>query len=500
MFLTGRAGSGKTFLLNSYVNYLREKKIGVAVTASTGIAATHIDGMTIHSWSGIGIHDSLSPDMIHALADSKRLRDRFIRTEVLIIDEVSMLRGVVLDMLNAILKSARSSFDPFGGMQVILCGDFFQLPPVVPGDNSSDHFAFKSSAWREMSPKICYLTTQFRQSEGELLSILNDIREASVDADTVEKLRARHGADINGKDFTRLYSHNVNVDAINSTEISKIASEAHSYNMETRGAKKIAADLKRSCLAPEELVLKVGAVVMFLRNNFEKGYANGTLGTVVAFDEEGNPVVETRKGKKISVLSEAWRLEENGKLLAEIRQLPLRLAWAITVHKSQGMSLDAAEIDLSRAFEPGMGYVALSRVRSIDGLRLVGINEMALRVHPEILALEQELVAHSEMEAEILKNMPEEKIEKEPQKTEAQEEAYDEELFNKLRSLRRTFADARKIPAYVVFADKALQEMARRMPKNEQELLRIKGVGSKKLADFGEVFLALINDYKNTSK
>ncbi|MCX6702966.1 MAG: hypothetical protein NTW60_03825 [Candidatus Wolfebacteria bacterium] len=154
--------------------------------------------------------------------------------------------------------------------------------------------------------------------------------------------------------------------------------------------------LKNGCLAPQTLIVKKDAEVMFIKNNFEKGYVYGTLGSVVCFDEEGYPVVSTFNGQEISASPETWNVEENGKILAKITQVPLRLAWAITIHKSQGMTLDAAEINLADAFEKGMGYVALSRVRSLDGIRLTGLNEIALQVRPEILAYDKELQQRSE--------------------------------------------------------------------------------------------------------
>ena len=170
--------------------------------------------------------------------------------------------------------------------------------------------------------------------------------------------------------------------------------------MERKGPAKLTEALVKGCLAPEELQLKKGAVVMFVKNNFEEGYVNGTLGRVASFDTGTKlPIVETTSGKTIHVQPTDWTISEEGKVLASITQLPLRLAWAITVHKSQGMSLDAAEIDLSKSFEPGMGYVALSRVRSLDGLSLMGMNEEAFLVHPRVTALDGALRAQSKRHA-----------------------------------------------------------------------------------------------------
>jgi hypothetical protein len=186
--------------------------------------------------------------------------------------------------------------------------------------------------------------------------------------------------------------------------------------MRSKGRARLAERMRKNCLAPEELILKNNAVVMFVRNNFEKGYVNGTLGTVIRFDSDtGFPIVRTKKGVDIVASPESWVLEDNDKVVAEITQLPLRLAWAITIHKSQGMSLDTAEVDLSKSFEPGMGYVALSRIRSLAGLRLLGLNEIALKVHPQVSAIDQLFNIQSCREVQKLKDMPKDNLNKKHQ-------------------------------------------------------------------------------------
>jgi len=403
VFLTGQAGSGKTHLLNRYIEYLKRRNIGVAITASTGIAATHLNGMTIHSWSGIGIKDAMTNDELRALCKKSRIRERFQKTKVLIIDEISMLHSYRLNLVETVARMMKGNFEPFGGMQIILSGDFFQLPPISRDADSSLYFAFKSAAWKAMNIKICYLETQYRQTDKIYSSVLNAIRSNTVNQEILGALRARYRAAVPGKEITRLYTHNVDVDAINNIELSKLSGEPKHFLMRSRGVAKLVAELKRNCLAPENLILKKGAVVMFVKNNFEKEYVNGTVGTVIKFDESGNPVVRTKNGNIITALPESWRLEEGDTVIAEISQVPIRLAWAITVHKSQGMSLDAAEVDLSKSFEPGMGYVALSRIRSLQGLRLMGLNEMALAVHPEIFSVDKQFIDLSRKEAQALK-------------------------------------------------------------------------------------------------
>ncbi len=389
VFLTGAAGSGKTHLLREYIAYLDGHGATVGITASTGIAATHMGGMTIHSWSGIGIHDSLSKGELDALSEKSYLSRRLKAADVLIIDEVSMLHDFRFDLVGSVLRAIRRSEIPFGGLQVVISGDFFQLPPVSREGEARGRFAYHADAWPELDLKVCYLEEQHRQDDPALLGVLNAIRDNDVSEETGEILRSRFGTNAPDKiPPTKLYTHNVDVDAENDRELTKLPGRAVEYKMESKGAAALVSALKKGCLAPELLSLKKEARVMFVKNNFEDGYVNGTLGIVLECTPAGI-TVRTSRGKKVRVPLADWHIEEDGRMKAEIIQYPLRLAWAITVHKSQGISLDAAEIDLSRSFEPGMGYVALSRVRSLGGLFLRGLNATALKVHDEVLEYDE---------------------------------------------------------------------------------------------------------------
>lgn len=391
VFLTGSAGTGKTFLLNKFIAYLKKKNINIGVTASTGIAATHIDGRTIHSWSGMGIKDKLTDKEIGQLLRKDKLHARIKETKVLIIDEISMLDASRLDLLDSICKAAKESELPFGGIQVIMCGDFFQLPPV-DSRRENPALAYESLVWKNSDIKTCYLDRQYRQNDLKFIGILNNIRNNEANEDTLTKLKARLHQAISLKTINpiKLYTHNVDVDVVNNHELSKIPGEEFNYEMLSHGPKELVKVLKKNCLAPEHFSLKVGAMVIFVKNNFSQGYVNGTLGKVIGFDKFDFPIVEKESGDKITVTTTSWNIEEERQIVASICQIPLRLAWAITVHKSQGMTIDAAEIDLSKSFEYGMGYVALSRVRSLENIRLMGINEMALRVNPKIVAKDAE--------------------------------------------------------------------------------------------------------------
>lgn len=420
VFLTGPAGSGKTFVLNEYIKFLREHGVDVAITASTGIAATHLKGVTIHSWTGLGIKDFLTDYDLDALEQKQYLWKRFEKTKVLIIDEISMLSSSTLDAIDRVAKLFKRNEEPFGGLQVIFSGDFFQLPPIekkqmydeqtifIDEDEvSRTPFAFKSKAWRECDLYTCYLSEQFRQEDNTLMNLLCEIRDGELSQKSLEILNSRIIKEDN-PEITKLYTHNINVDNFNSQKLQAIKSDEMAYLMASRGKAPLIDSLKRGSLVSERLVLKKGALVMFVKNNPVAGYVNGTVGEVVGF-EEGYPVVLTKNGDRYIASPQNWSIEEGDKVLAEISQVPLKLAWAVTIHKSQGMTLDKAVIDLSKSFIEGQGYVALSRVKTLDGLFLKGFNQMAVAVHSEILNLDKDLKSESEeVKVKINKMSPEE--------------------------------------------------------------------------------------------
>ncbi|MFB6226162.1 MAG: ATP-dependent RecD-like DNA helicase [Candidatus Paceibacteria bacterium] len=409
VFLTGEAGSGKTYLLQKYIDFLEDKGVKTAITASTGIAATHIDGVTIHSWSGMGVNNTLSDRDISHLLDRKYLHKHFDGTRVLIIDEVSMLTANQLDMIDRICKAFKESKLPFGGMQVVLSGDFYQLPPVSKQKNTD--FVFKSHIWRDMDIKVCYLTDQFRHKDSDLYKLLSKIRSNSIDKKARQYLNKRSEIKHDEENITRLYTHNKDVDKINLRKLEDLNTNSFEYKMSSKGDSKLVDILKKNCLAKEKLILKKGAYVMFIKNNFDKGYVNGTLGKIVAFKDITNyPVVETESGDKITVTPKKWKLKEAGEIKAEVEQIPLKLAWAITVHKSQGMSLDKAEIDLRKCFIKGMGYVALSRLRCLEGLYLKGFNKKSLLVDQKISKIDKKLRSKSKDVLSLLNDKDEEAL------------------------------------------------------------------------------------------
>jgi ATP-dependent DNA helicase PIF1 len=382
-------GSGKSYTIKTYIDYLAQHGVHASVTASTGIAATHIGGMTIHSWAGIGIKDSMTDYEIEALHEKEYIVKRLQKAKVLIIDEISMLPATTLEMINAVCKSIRQVQKPFGGLQVIFVGDFFQLPPIIKKTNTLElfedsGFTFTSSAWKETKPLTCYLTEQHRQSDKEFTAMLQSIRGGTIDGSVHTMLQSRVFTNRESlPDVTKLYSHNSHVDTVNERELYKISETVKIFEMRTVGKENLIATLIKGCLSPQKLELKIGAKVMFTKNNPDKGFVNGTLGIVTGY-KNNVPVVKIGSHMMVEVEPMEWSVMDNGKILATITQIPLRLAWAMTIHKSQGMSLDSALMDLSQVFEYGQGYVALSRVRTLEGLHMLGYNDKSLEVHPRV--------------------------------------------------------------------------------------------------------------------
>jgi hypothetical protein len=391
VFLTGSAGTGKTYVLNEYIHYLKSRKIIPTIVAPTGIAASHLNGQTIHSYFSLGLRDSVDDVFISSLLDKKKLQTRFKKLKVLIIDEISMVSPNIFSAMDKILQAFKENEEPFGGIQVILSGDFFQLPPISQS-NDSKRFSWQSPSWKVLDLQTCYLQKKFRQDDNQLIFVLDEIRSGQISEQTYNILNQRFEKELDiAFTPTKLYTHNLDVDRINNNELNRLPSSGITYNYKSEGAKTNIEKLFKSALVQEELTLKKDAVVMFIKNNPEKYYINGTTGVVIDFskDEQPLPIVKLSNGYVIKVEFEDWAIEnDKGKVSAKISQIPLKLAWAITIHKSQGMTLDAAQIDLSKTFEVGQGYVALSRIKNIEGLKLMGFNEKALSVDPLILSVD----------------------------------------------------------------------------------------------------------------
>lgn len=440
VLLTGQAGAGKTYALNEFIRLAKKSGKVISVTATTGLAATHLGGTTIHAWSGMGVHDELPKNFFKDIAKGRR--DIINKADVLVIDEISMLHDFRLDMVEEIARRVRGKEEPFGGLQVILCGDFFQLPPVNRNDSKTGGFIVNSEAWQKLNPTICYLSEQYRQNDDNFLEILNAMRANDIRRRHAEALLTRVGAELSDQEITELHTTNIDVDYLNERALQNLNGDVCTYTMQTTGKENYVESLKRSCLAAENLVLKKNALVMCIKNSPDKKYVNGSIGTVIGFDENTHyPIVELRNGRTLTIQPETWELRDGDKKRASIVQIPLRLAWAITIHKSQGMTLDAARIDLRKAFVEGMGYVALSRVKSLDSLSLLGINRMALSVSPSALEIDKSLKERSAVASEKFKYL-EKKAEKRKKEPKPKKSEAKTPWAEKLEIMRQTYPNA----------------------------------------------------------
>ena len=375
VLLTGQAGSGKSWTINEFVKQAKKHRKKIVVTATTGLASSHIGGQTIHSWSGIGLDNYLHEDYIYTMSETRKKDIR--KTDVLIIDEISMMHDYNLDMVDEAMRLIRENDKPFGGIQVILVGDFFQLPPVKQG--GSGNFVVFSKVWKRMNVKVCYLEEQFRQDDADLQDILNAMRDGTLNQRHLQLLKSRIGHKATDN-VTRLYTLNIDVENINNQKLDELNGDTHYYLRTSRGNSwNDLQILQKNVLAPEILRLKEGAVVMAVKNDAEGRFFNGSIGIVTGFSN-GFPVVDFGDRYAYTVYPQEWEYKRGDRTTAAITQIPVRLAYAITVHKSQGMTLDTAELDLSNAFVEGMGYVGLSRVRSLETLYLKGFNQRALMV------------------------------------------------------------------------------------------------------------------------
>lgn len=414
IFLTGPGGTGKSYLINEL--WKRSTK-EVSLTAMTGCAALLLNSKakTLHSWAGIGLGADVVPLLVSKVRKSRKAALRWLKTDILVIDEVSMMTPEMFEKLDQVgRKVRRNELLPFGGLQLVLVGDFFQLPPV-----STDKFVFESPLWKTLKLQTHELTEIVRQKDPIFQTILNEARRGELSKPSLRILRKRLGLDYKSLTIqpTMLFTRRMEVDQINSRELAKLTSEKHIYKAttaflplaQTNGLTVNSPEVQLAIQKMDstaayspELILAVGAQVMLLTNlNHEAGLVNGSRGVIVDFkkvepksdeknptekisqDETLLPLVEFKSGDRRCIEYNTWEVQDSPGVLR--KQIPLKLAYAVTIHKAQGATLDCALIDVGgRTFEYGQAYVALSRCKDLESLYIHDLEAEAFRANPKV--------------------------------------------------------------------------------------------------------------------
>ncbi|KAH6605136.1 dna helicase pif1 [Trichoderma cornu-damae] len=451
VFFTGPAGTGKSVLMRAIINQLRSKyardRERVAVTASTGLAACNIGGITLHSFSGIGLGKEDAPTLVRKIRRNPKAKTRWLRTKCLVIDEVSMVDGDLFDKLSQIGRTIRNNGRPWGGIQLIITGDFFQLPPVPDGDKKREaKFAFDAATWSTSIDHTIGLTQVFRQRDPRFASMLNEMRLGRISQETVEAFRklSRPLEFNDGVESAELFPTRAQVDGSNERRLRELPGKPNRYDAIDTGDVNIRDKLLANMMAPKSIELKMNSQVMLIKN-LDGSLVNGSLGTVIAFsDERTFEMTNTddyaaelrddamaRARRKLKAFSrepepggsgvkypvvrfistdgtarvvlcqpEEWKVElPNGEVQAKRVQLPLILAWALSIHKAQGQTLERVTVNLGRVFEKGQAYVALSRATSQEGLRVLGFDRSKVMAHPRVINFYGQLYSAEEAAA-----------------------------------------------------------------------------------------------------
>ena len=414
ILITGPSGTGKSLIIKTFFQEYKALR-NIAITSTTGISAVLIGGTTLHSYLGLGLGTESVDRLLRKIKSKSYLKKRWNLLETLVIDEISMLSPDLFEKINVLAKLVKSNLDilpcldsastilkPFGGIQLVLTGDFLQLPVV-----GSEKFCFESKAWKECVTECIHLTDIIRQTNPVFQKCLNELRFANISDETKKILKARKNVKLelkNGILPTKIFTTNANVDLLNKTELEKLCEknpdlDYFEYDMvielreENNHSSEFIEKIRKNHIAPTTLELCIGAQVMLICNlDLESELANGSRGVVteMRFDK---PVVKFLNGEIRNLDFYVWNIEENGEIIAIVNQIPLKLAWACTVHKSQGMTLDYAEVDMANIFTYGQGYVALSRIRTLEGLSIKNLNFVSITAHPKALEFYKEVDA-----------------------------------------------------------------------------------------------------------
>lgn len=537
LFLTGKAGTGKTTFLRDVVRHTKKKCI---VLAPTGIAAVNAGAMTIHSFFQFGLGPFVK-GVIEPKSDfriNKSKLELIRNLQLLIIDEVSMVRADLMDHIDVELRRIRRNSKPFGGVQLLMIGDLQQLPPIAHGGEDEllrqyykTLYFFSSAALKSMKYSCIELKTVYRQTDGHFINILNHARECTLTNQDISDLNTRYIPDFSPRPedgYIRLMTHNRQVDYINAAEMAKLDSHPFTFEAAVTGTFP-----EESYPTANSLTLKKGAQVMFIKNDPERRFINGTLGEVRSIDKNCIAVRLAESGKTIEVEPMEWQniryqfddetKEISSKQIGRFKQYPLKAAWAITVHKSQGLTFDKAIIDVHAAFSPGQAYVALSRCRTLEGLVLSSpvsasvfmkdkavdaymnyiycpVQELAFSSCYEYFEYEKktESEAVGSEEKVNAKKVNAERINTEKsdaEKPAAPAKIPDTALARELRSWRYERANEIDKPAFVVFSNAALAGIAHLRPTTLTELLKVPGVGPAKVNAYGEEIIGIVRSH-----
>ncbi len=375
ILITGQAGTGKTYTLNRLLKWLQKNNYDVGLAGSTGAAAINIGGTTIHRMFGINRASSVE-EFLSLMKHEKYIRnnhkkrvEELLEFDIIIIDEISMVGSSLLELIDFILRKASGYDEPFGGVQIIFTGDFLQLPPI------NDSFAFQSPVWKEGQFSVVHLTKVHRQSDSDFLEVLSKIRVGKIDEQVIEFLQSKMYDGEISEEATKLYARNNSVEFENDNMLNRVKGKEKVYIANTVGADNDIATLTKGINAPEALRLKEGSKVMTLVNGEDLTYVNGSIGTVIKMYDR-TVLVEFENGTRETIDEWTWNLRDaKGKELASFTQIPLRLAYAITMHKSQGMTIDGELIiDCNGIRSDGQFYVAISRVKDPNKLKILNLN------------------------------------------------------------------------------------------------------------------------------
>lgn len=516
LFLTGKAGTGKTTFLRDVNKYTKKKHI---VLAPTGVAAVNAGAMTIHSFFQFGfgpyIKGVTEPEPGYMMHKSKLELIRNL--ELIIIDEVSMVRADLMDHINDELQRIRRNQQPFGGVQLLMIGDLQQLPPVVTSAEEQllktyyrSPYFFHSNVMQRHDYLCIELGKVYRQTNQHFIDILNRAREGQVTQEDINELNARYVPNFqpaDGDNYIQLVTHNNQADSINSRRMAELPYTSHTFDAKVTGTFP-----EDSFPTSNNLELKQHAQVMFIRNDSENGVVNGTLGEVESINDDSISVRISGSGRVVDVEPVAWeniryQLNEETeqiepKKIGTFKQFPLKPAWAITIHKSQGLTFDKAVIDAHAAFSPGQAYVALSRCRTLEGVIL------SSRLSASVFITDNTIKNYMENATRLLANIEhaldyqyfdyERPVEepKKPKQKAVKPEIVNTPVYEALKEWRNRVSKEANVPAYCIFVDKCMAAISAFLPETKDELLSLYGFGQKSWDTYGNDVLDVVRRSK----